>query len=49
MTPKPWDSGTWRCEECGEEVPGERADPPLHHVHGCEAATGESLTFHAEE
>ena len=41
----PWDFGTWRCEACGEEILGERAEPPLDHVHNCEDATGDSLVF----
>ena len=47
MTKKPWDLGVWRCEACGEVVQrsGERAEPPLDHVHGCDGATGESLVF----
>jgi hypothetical protein len=45
MPEKPGDTGVWRCEACGEEIPGERAEPPLHHVHGCEDATGQSLVF----
>jgi hypothetical protein len=48
MTGKPWDFGTWSCEECGEEIPGERAEPPLDHVHRCEGATGDSLSFEAQ-
>lgn len=46
---KPWDWGTWRCTACGEEMLGERAEPPLDHVHSCEDATGDSLEFIEEE
>lgn len=45
MTESPWDFGTWRCEACGENIPGERGEPPLHHVHECEDANGNSLVF----
>lgn len=45
MTEKPWDYGTWRCEACGQKMPGERGEPPLDHVHSCEGATGQSLVF----
>jgi len=49
MPERPWDWGTWRCEACGEEMPGERAEPPLDHVHNCEDATGESLVFEEDD
>lgn len=50
MTEKPWDFGTWRCEACGEEMPGERAEPPLDHVHipGAELSAAERAVESAE-
>jgi len=49
MPERPWDWGTWRCEACGEEMPGERGELPLDHVHNCEDATGESLVFSEQQ
>jgi ribosomal protein L37AE/L43A len=46
MTDKrPWDFGVWECKACGKEMPGERAEPPLDHVHNCDEAHGDSLVF----
>jgi hypothetical protein len=39
------DYGTWICDHCGAEEPGERGEPPLDHLHRCDGATSGDLTF----
>lgn len=37
--------GTWRCDVCGDPLPGNLGEPPLDHMFECENATGDSLVF----